>query len=110
MEELWCRMVPQLRYLPRQMFMAQNYEVRYERTMSLVFRINTTNEWWLLQRHGYGLDSNPEEGMDVCKFTVPSRHAGTQNSRRVVRPLVRRVEGEDMKEALDPPQGVQLLN
>ncbi|GFU62805.1 hypothetical protein TNCV_4278891 [Trichonephila clavipes] len=29
-----------------------------------------------------GLGSNPEEDMDVCKCTVPSRHGGTLNSRR----------------------------
>ncbi|GFW97385.1 hypothetical protein TNCV_4990621 [Trichonephila clavipes] len=29
------------------------------------------------------LDSNSGDGKDVCKCTVPSRHGGTLNSRRV---------------------------
>ncbi|GFT07505.1 hypothetical protein TNCV_2751781 [Trichonephila clavipes] len=36
----------------------------------------------------YGLGSNPEEDMDVCKRIVPLRHGGTLNSRRAASPLV----------------------
>ncbi|GFW34520.1 hypothetical protein TNCV_1463711 [Trichonephila clavipes] len=41
---------------------------------------------------GPGFESG--EGMDVCKCIVPSLHAGTLNSCRAARPLVRLVEGQ----------------
>ncbi|GFX43014.1 uncharacterized protein TNCV_436301 [Trichonephila clavipes] len=50
-----------------------------------------------------GIGSNPGESMDVCKCIVPSRHGGTQNSRRAASPLVRLVEGEQRWEASDLP-------
>ncbi|GFX24284.1 uncharacterized protein TNCV_1366631 [Trichonephila clavipes] len=53
-----------------------------------------------------GLGSNPGEDMDVCNCIVPSRHAGTLNSRRAASPLVRLVEGEERWEATDHPQGI----
>ncbi|GFX01172.1 uncharacterized protein TNCV_4581381 [Trichonephila clavipes] len=37
---------------------------------------------------------------------LPSRHGGTLNSRRAASPLVGLVEGKEMWEALDHPQGV----
>ncbi|GFY29530.1 hypothetical protein TNCV_2627001 [Trichonephila clavipes] len=52
-----------------------------------------------------GLGSNFGEDMNVCKCTVPSRHGGTQNSRRAASPLVRLVTGEERREAPDPPLG-----
>ncbi|GFU35402.1 hypothetical protein TNCV_3640991 [Trichonephila clavipes] len=42
-----------------------------------------------------GLDSNPGENMDVCKFIVPSRYGVTLNNRRVPSPLVRLMDGEE---------------
>ncbi|GFY34102.1 uncharacterized protein TNCV_4983051 [Trichonephila clavipes] len=51
-----------------------------------------------------GLGSNPGEGMDVFKCTVPSRHGGTLNSRRAASSLVRLVEGEERWEASGRPQ------
>ncbi|GFX28570.1 uncharacterized protein TNCV_1153781 [Trichonephila clavipes] len=48
--------------------------------------------------------------MDICKCIVPSRHGGTLNSRRAASPLERLVEGEERREASDPPQGVLPLN
>ncbi|GFX82644.1 hypothetical protein TNCV_1193191 [Trichonephila clavipes] len=47
------------------------------------------------------LGSNPEEGMDVCKRIVPSRHGGTLNTYRAASLLVWLVEGEERWEALD---------
>ncbi|GFY12065.1 uncharacterized protein TNCV_4975651 [Trichonephila clavipes] len=44
--------------------------------------------------------------MDVCKCIVPVRHGVTLNSRRVARPLVRLVEGEERWGPLTFPQGV----
>ncbi|GFU49043.1 hypothetical protein TNCV_2333301 [Trichonephila clavipes] len=38
---------------------------------------------------------NPGEGMDVCKYVVPSRHGDTQNSCRAASPLVRLVEEQE---------------
>ncbi|GFS90808.1 transposable element Tcb1 transposase [Trichonephila clavipes] len=48
--------------------------------------------------------------MDVCKCIVTSWHGGTLNSRRATSPLVRLVEGEEIWEAPDHPQGVLSQN
>ncbi|GFU48452.1 hypothetical protein TNCV_221511 [Trichonephila clavipes] len=53
-----------------------------------------------------GSGSNPEEGMDVCKWKVPLRHWGTLKGHRAASPLVRLVEGKERWET--PPQGVLL--
>ncbi|GFT91253.1 hypothetical protein TNCV_4044781 [Trichonephila clavipes] len=47
--------------------------------------------------------SNPEEGLDVCKCIVPSRHESTVNSRRSTGPLVMSVEEKESWEAPDHP-------
>ncbi|GFV38622.1 uncharacterized protein TNCV_132611 [Trichonephila clavipes] len=44
--------------------------------------------------------------MDVSKCKVPLWHGGTLNSRRAACPLVSFVEGEEMWEASDHPQGI----
>ncbi|GFS97510.1 cullin-4A [Trichonephila clavipes] len=49
------------------------------------------------------LGSNPGEGMDVCKCTVPLRHGGALNSRRAASPLV--CLGEERWEVPDHLQG-----
>ncbi|GFV58004.1 hypothetical protein TNCV_2573001 [Trichonephila clavipes] len=46
--------------------------------------------------------------MDVFKCMVSSRHRGTLNSRRVVSPLVKLVEGEERSEAPEPPDVLSL--
>ncbi|GFV84272.1 hypothetical protein TNCV_1591311 [Trichonephila clavipes] len=48
---------------------------------------------------------NPGEGMDVCKYKVPSRQGGTPNSRRAASPLLRLVEGEERWKTPDHPPG-----
>ncbi|GFW10946.1 uncharacterized protein TNCV_4459211 [Trichonephila clavipes] len=53
-----------------------------------------------------GLNSNPGEGMDVCKCIVLSRHGATLNSRRDSSALVRFVEEEYCWEVPDYTQGV----
>ncbi|GFX13162.1 uncharacterized protein TNCV_2989261 [Trichonephila clavipes] len=53
-----------------------------------------------------GLDSNQDEGMDVFKCIITSRHGGTLNSRRAASPLAKLVEEEERSEALDKTQGV----
>ncbi|GFV97033.1 uncharacterized protein TNCV_3526191 [Trichonephila clavipes] len=57
----------------------------------------------LKTRRGSG--SNPEEGMDVCKWKVPLRHWGTLKGHRAASPLVRLVEGKERWET-PAPQGV----
>ncbi|GFT73391.1 hypothetical protein TNCV_1081501 [Trichonephila clavipes] len=41
------------------------------------------------------MGSNLEEGMDVCKCIVPSRHEGTLNSRRAASPHVSHTKAID---------------
>ncbi|GFV80973.1 hypothetical protein TNCV_2269571 [Trichonephila clavipes] len=41
------------------------------------------------------LGTNTGDDMDVCKYLMPSRHGGTQNSRRAASLLVRLVEEEE---------------
>ncbi|GFX01165.1 uncharacterized protein TNCV_4581311 [Trichonephila clavipes] len=57
-----------------------------------------------------GPGSNPEEGMDVCKYIVPVRHGSTPNGLRATRHLVRLVEGKLRWETSDHLQGVLPLN
>ncbi|GFW07708.1 transposable element Tc1 transposase [Trichonephila clavipes] len=46
----------------------------------------------------WGLDSNPEEGMDDCKYIVPSRH-GSTFCHRAASPLMRLVEGKERRKS-----------
>ncbi|GFW67447.1 uncharacterized protein TNCV_3391181 [Trichonephila clavipes] len=57
-----------------------------------------------------GQDSNPREGMDVCKCTVPVRHGGTPNSRPATSPPERLVERKERWEASEHLQRVHPQN
>ncbi|GFX98358.1 hypothetical protein TNCV_4001271 [Trichonephila clavipes] len=50
-----------------------------------------------------GVDSDPGEGMDVYKRTVPLWQVSILNSHRATSPLTRSVEEEEKWEALPPP-------
>ncbi|GFU42349.1 hypothetical protein TNCV_4554991 [Trichonephila clavipes] len=77
-------------------------------TGSSRYRYSTHPPWLVtLTAVPQGLGSNPGDGMDVCKYVVPSRHGGTLNSRRASSPPVRLVKGE---EAPVPHQGVLSQN
>ncbi|GFX45497.1 uncharacterized protein TNCV_2740341 [Trichonephila clavipes] len=56
------------------------------------------------------VDSNPEDGMDICKCIALLRHGGTLNSRRAASSFVWLVEGEEEREATGHPQGFLPLN
>ncbi|GFV30389.1 uncharacterized protein TNCV_98641 [Trichonephila clavipes] len=57
-----------------------------------------------------GLDLNPGEGMDVCKYIGPSRHGATLNNHRAASALIKLVEGEERWESPDQTQGFLLEN
>ncbi|GFX29137.1 uncharacterized protein TNCV_3216721 [Trichonephila clavipes] len=58
----------------------------------------------------WGLGSNLEEDMDVCKCIVPLRHESTLNSCRATNLLVWLVEGVERWDAPDHPQVSSLKN
>ncbi|GFV80727.1 hypothetical protein TNCV_4618891 [Trichonephila clavipes] len=60
-------------------------------------RVDALAYWFRSRVHGrcVDLDSNPGEGLVVCKCIVLSRHGGTPNSRRASSPRVKLVEEND---------------
>ncbi|GFW97758.1 hypothetical protein TNCV_1425211 [Trichonephila clavipes] len=74
---------------------SRNSSCQGDSRLSLAVALDTTQ----------GLGLNPREDIDVYKYIVPSRHAGTLNSHRAASPLVRLVAGDERWEAPDPPPG-----
>ncbi|GFV39988.1 hypothetical protein TNCV_4412191 [Trichonephila clavipes] len=57
-----------------------------------------------------GMGSNTGEGMDVCRYIVPSRQRGTLSSRRTASHHVKLLDGAERWEAPEPPQDVTSQN
>ncbi|GFX83735.1 hypothetical protein TNCV_349991 [Trichonephila clavipes] len=90
---------------------AQKYADKILRPHVATYTEAVGNSFLIMQdyaRPHKGIGSNPGEGMDVCKCKCigPLWQGGTLNSHRATSPLVRLVESEEKRQALDQLQNV----